>query len=125
MGAGAVGCYFGGMLARAGHEVTLVAPPPPHVEAIRRDGLLLDTVSFQERAQTEPSAVRGARGSDTCQSGLANAGQAPRQDDKARRLRYDRLVVRYSQIVSDSHLVYVDGPAREAGWLMWRKTGGR
>ena len=63
MGAGAVGCYFGGMLARAGHEGTLVARPP-HVEAIRRDGLLLDTVSFQERvqvrAQTEPSAVRGA-----------------------------------------------------------------
>ena len=36
MGAGAVGSYFGGMLARAGHEVTLVARPA-HVEAIRRD----------------------------------------------------------------------------------------
>ena len=27
MGAGAVGCYFGGMLARAGHHVTLIARP--------------------------------------------------------------------------------------------------
>ncbi len=33
MGAGAVGCYFGGMLARAGHRVTLIARPS-HVEAI-------------------------------------------------------------------------------------------
>jgi len=24
MGAGSVGCYFGGMLARAGHEVVLI-----------------------------------------------------------------------------------------------------
>ena len=33
MGAGAVGCYFGGMLARGGHDVTLIARPQ-HVEAI-------------------------------------------------------------------------------------------
>lgn len=83
MGAGAVGCYFGGMLARAGHDVTLVARLP-HVEAIRRDGLLLDTVSFLERvqvrAQTEPSAVRGAelvlfcvKSSDTARAALAIA----------------------------------------------------
>ncbi|WP_431275163.1 ketopantoate reductase family protein [Variovorax ureilyticus] len=63
MGAGAVGCYYGGMLARAGHAVTLIGRPL-HVEAIRRDGLLLDTRSFKEQVQldasTEVSAVRGA-----------------------------------------------------------------
>jgi 2-dehydropantoate 2-reductase len=61
MGAGAVGCYYGGMLARAGHEVVLVARAA-HVEAVRRDGLLLDTLSFSERvrlqADTEPSGVQ-------------------------------------------------------------------
>ena len=64
MGAGAVGCYYGGMLARAGHEVVLVARAA-HVEAVRRDGLLLDTLSFSERvrlqADTEPSGVQGAQ----------------------------------------------------------------
>jgi len=35
MGAGAVGCFYGGMLARAGHEVTLIGRPS-HVEAIAR-----------------------------------------------------------------------------------------
>lgn len=64
MGAGSVGCYFGGMLARAGHAVTLVARPQ-HVEAIHRDGLRLDTRTFSARVQlaasAEASAIRGAK----------------------------------------------------------------
>jgi len=63
MGAGAVGCYYGGMLARAGHAVSLVGRPH-HVEAIRREGLWLDTQQFSEHialaADTEAEAVRGA-----------------------------------------------------------------
>ena len=45
MGAGAVGCYYGGMLARAGHEVTLIARPA-HVAAIARSGLRMETRTF-------------------------------------------------------------------------------
>lgn len=64
MGAGAVGMYFGGMLARAGHDVTLVARPQ-HVEAIGRDGLRMDTKTFDERvrvqASSDPAAVKGAQ----------------------------------------------------------------
>lgn len=63
MGAGAVGCYYGGMLARAGHTVTLIGRQQ-HVDAIQRDGLLLDTQAFTEhvplRASTDPGAVAGA-----------------------------------------------------------------
>ncbi len=64
MGAGAVGCYYGGMLARAGHEVVLIARPQ-HVEAISRDGLRMETTSFDEpvrlAASTDPGAVQGAK----------------------------------------------------------------
>jgi 2-dehydropantoate 2-reductase len=64
MGAGAVGCYFGGMLARAGVDVTLVGRPH-HVEAIRRDGLHMDTRAFDEyirvKASSEAEAVQGAQ----------------------------------------------------------------
>jgi len=64
MGAGAVGCYFGGMLARGGHDVTLVARPQ-HVEAIGRDGLHMDTRTFDEhvrlKASSNPAAVQGAQ----------------------------------------------------------------
>jgi 2-dehydropantoate 2-reductase len=41
MGAGAVGSFYGAMLARAGHAVTLIGRPA-HVQAIQRDGLLLE-----------------------------------------------------------------------------------
>jgi 2-dehydropantoate 2-reductase len=63
MGAGAVGCYFGGLLARAGHDVVLIGRPA-HVEAIRRDGLRLQTATLDVQvplqADTEPAAARGA-----------------------------------------------------------------
>jgi 2-dehydropantoate 2-reductase len=64
MGAGAVGCYYGGMLARAGHDVMLIGRPQ-HVEAIERQGLRLETRTFDEHirvsASTEASAVQGAQ----------------------------------------------------------------
>jgi 2-dehydropantoate 2-reductase len=63
MGAGAVGCYFGGMLARAGHDVVLIARPR-HVDAIARDGLRMQTKTFDERvtvrASVDASAARDA-----------------------------------------------------------------
>jgi 2-dehydropantoate 2-reductase len=63
MGAGAVGCYYGAMLARAGHKVTLIGRPQ-HVQAAQRSGLRLETNTFNEavrlQASTDPGAVRGA-----------------------------------------------------------------
>ncbi len=62
LGAGAVGCFFGGMLARAGAHVTMIGRPA-HVEAMRRDGLDMETLKFRERvkvaASTEAAAVAG------------------------------------------------------------------
>jgi 2-dehydropantoate 2-reductase len=63
MGAGAIGCYFGALLARAGHSVVLIGRAV-HVEAINRDGLLLETKTFRgylpARAATDASAVASA-----------------------------------------------------------------
>src|SRR2546430_1393164 len=60
VGAGAVGCYFGGMLARTGVPVTLIGRAA-HMEAIRHDGLFLERDDFQEfvrvEAQTDSTAV--------------------------------------------------------------------
>ena len=65
MGAGAVGCYYGALLARAGHDVTLIARPA-HVQAIAQaGGLWLHTDAGAEcialRASSQASAVRGAQ----------------------------------------------------------------
>jgi len=64
MGAGAVGCYYGGMLARSGCDVTLVGRAT-HVEAVRRNGLRVEHKDFDARfpvkAAGDASGVRGAR----------------------------------------------------------------
>jgi len=66
MGAGAVGGYFGGMLARAGAPVTLIGRAS-HVEAIEAGGLTIESFRFPqpERIRVEAAigaeAVRGAR----------------------------------------------------------------
>ncbi len=63
IGAGAVGGYFGGMLARAGAPVVMIGRPA-FVDAVRKNGLFLDTLQFQEsvrvEAAAELSAARGA-----------------------------------------------------------------
>jgi 2-dehydropantoate 2-reductase len=62
LGAGAVGCFYGGMLARAGRPVTLIGRPA-HVEAFKARGLRFEGLTFDEHvpvgASTEASAVRG------------------------------------------------------------------
>ncbi len=63
VGAGAVGGYFGGLLARAGAPVVMIGRLA-FVEAVKKNGLFLDTLHFQEsvrvEASTDLSAIRGA-----------------------------------------------------------------
>ena len=85
LGAGAVGCYFGGLLARAGHDVLFVGRRA-HVEAINADGLLLDTTTFRDRvparAATDVAAIDEpdlvlvcVKSGDTEDAGKALAGR--------------------------------------------------
>jgi 2-dehydropantoate 2-reductase len=63
LGAGAVGCYFGGMLARAGAPVTLIGRAQ-HVDAIAERGLVIEWVDRSETVQvvasTQAEAARNA-----------------------------------------------------------------
>ena len=45
IGAGAVGCYYGAKLLRAGHDVTLVGRQT-HVDAINANGLRFESAEF-------------------------------------------------------------------------------
>jgi 2-dehydropantoate 2-reductase len=62
VGAGAMGCLFGGLLADAGNEVYLVDVWQEHVEAINQTGLTINGVSGDKRitsirATTNPITV--------------------------------------------------------------------
>jgi len=59
VGAGAVGGYFGGLLARAGAPVVMIGRPA-FVEAVTKNGLFLDTIHFQESVRLEASTDLGA-----------------------------------------------------------------
>ena len=57
VGAGAVGAYVGGYLARAGEDVVLIDPWPANVEAINRDGLTLTGMTEAECFTTPAKAL--------------------------------------------------------------------
>jgi 2-dehydropantoate 2-reductase len=64
MGAGAVGGYFGGMLARAGAPVVMIGRKT-FVDVVKNSGLFLDTVHFQDKVQVEASTeIAAAQGAD-------------------------------------------------------------
>ena len=55
VGAGAVGSFYGAMLARAGQRVVMIGRRP-HVEAIQRDGLKLDMAGQVDQRAVASSA---------------------------------------------------------------------
>jgi 2-dehydropantoate 2-reductase len=63
MGAGAVGCFYGALLHKAGHEVVLIGRSAL-VEAVRAQGLRLQAEGTEEllplQADSSPQAVQGA-----------------------------------------------------------------
>jgi 2-dehydropantoate 2-reductase len=84
VGAGAVGGYFGAMLARAGAPVIFIGRPA-FVDAVKQNGLFLDTVHFQEHVKVQASVnlatARGAeivlfcvKTTDTAETARALAG---------------------------------------------------
>ena len=85
IGAGAVGCYYGGLLLRAGHDVTFIGRQT-HVDAINAHGLLLDTQSFKghlpAKAATDTAALASpdlvlfcVKSADTEEAGRSLAGR--------------------------------------------------
>lgn len=61
-GAGAMGGIFGAYLARGGHDVTLIDVARPAIDAINRDGLVVEerdgtAPSFRVRASDDPASV--------------------------------------------------------------------
>lgn len=63
VGPGALGSVFGAHLARGDHEVTLLGRPSPHLQAIRENGLRLETsdggIQQVAIAATEDPAIAG------------------------------------------------------------------
>src|SRR6185436_2355396 len=93
VGAGAVGGYFGGMLARAGADVTLIGRPV-HVEVWKRDGLFVDSVNFQERIRVAASTdVAAAADADLVLFSVKSLDTVETARQLARHVRSDASIV--------------------------------
>jgi len=84
IGAGAVGCYYGGLLLKAGHDVTFIGRQP-HVDAINAHGLLLETRTLDRlpaKAATDTTSLAASdlvlvcvKSADTEAAGRSLAGR--------------------------------------------------
>ncbi|MCJ2126505.1 ketopantoate reductase family protein [Methylobacterium sp. J-077] len=64
LGAGAVGCYYGFLLARAGHAVTLIGRPAL-VAAVEADGLVLESAAGRDSVPVQATVSgEGVAGAD-------------------------------------------------------------
>ena len=64
LGAGSLGCIFGGFLAEVGYDVTLIGRRKGHTDAIRKDGLVITGIKgthvVKVKATHDPSEVNDA-----------------------------------------------------------------
>jgi 2-dehydropantoate 2-reductase len=127
VGAGAVGCLVGGLLTRAGRDVTLVDQWPEHVEAMRRRGLRLSGSCGEHRvpvralhlhelqgvAEPFDAAFIAVKGYDT-EWATAMA---------MRQLRPDGVVVDFQNGLNDERVAAVAGKERTLGCVILLGAG--
>src|SRR4051812_40116629 len=93
VGAGAVGGYFGAMLARAGAPVTLIGRQT-HVDVWAREGLLLDSGGFQAHIPVAASTELEAAGAaDLVLFSVKSPATETTARELARHLRGNPLIV--------------------------------
>ena len=93
VGAGAVGGYFGGMLARAGAPVVMIGRPA-FVDAVRKNGLFLDTLHFKENVRVAASTeIKEARDAEIVLFCVKTTDNAQTARELARVLASEALVV--------------------------------
>src|SRR5438552_1765410 len=62
IGAGAIGCVVGGLLTKAGRDVTLIGQWPEHVETMRRQGLRLSGTCGEHTVKVKALHLHEAQG---------------------------------------------------------------
>ena len=128
MGAGAIGCVVGGLLARAGHDVTLVDAWPEHVAQIKAAGLRLSgscgehlvpvrALHLHElQGETEPfdAVFVAVKAYDTEWAAALAAAYLRRPDG---------VVVDFQNGINDERVAAVAGRARTLGCVITISAG--
>ena len=126
IGAGAVGCYYGGLLARAGLTVTLIGRQAT-VDLIHERGLRVETDAFDESIAIRASAsIRDAVGADVVLVCVKSSDTESAAHDLASLVRSDTLVVSLQNGVSNAAalLRHLPCPIVPAGVYVATSLGG-
>src|SRR5215469_7812887 len=106
VGAGAVGSYLGGMLARAGAPVVFIGRPA-FVQAVERNGLLLDTMQFKETVKVEASTeLSAAWDAEMVLFSVKTTDTASTASELAPLLRKDAVVISMQNGVDNAEQIY-------------------
>jgi len=122
VGAGAIGCVVGGMLTRAGRDVTLLDQWPDHVESMKRDGLRLSGTCGEHRIRVRALHLHEAQ---TIEEPFDAVFVAVKSYDTewatalgTAYLRPDGLVVGFQNGINDERVAAVAGRARTLGCVI-------
>jgi len=111
VGAGAVGSFYGAMLARAGHAVVLIGRPA-HVDAIRRDGLRLEMAGKSESLTIDASSeIAAAHGADLVLVSVKSTDTEAVARELAPALARDAVVVSLQNGVENADVIARHVPA--------------
>jgi 2-dehydropantoate 2-reductase len=106
VGAGAVGGYFGGMLARAGVPVVMIGRPA-FVETVKKNGLVLDTVNFREVVRPDASSdMAAAAGANFVLFCVKATDTAPTAKELAKHIAPSAILVSLQNGVNNAEEVH-------------------
>jgi 2-dehydropantoate 2-reductase len=123
IGAGAMGSTYGGLLRRAGYDVTLVDVWPEHLAAINRDGLHLSGISGDQRIAIPAVREPEAGSADVAFVQVNTYDTEAAAQTAARALTPDGYAITFQNGVGNIEtLVRVLGPERVLGGLSYHSA---
>ncbi len=122
VGAGAVGCVVGGLLTRAGHDVTLIDQWPEHVEAMKRHRLRLSGTCGEHVIGVTALHLHEAQAIDTPFDAVFVAVKSYDTDWATRLavtyLARDGVVVDFQNGINDPRVAEIAGKERTLGCVI-------
>jgi 2-dehydropantoate 2-reductase len=122
VGAGAIGCVVGGLLTKAGHDVTLVDQWPEHVEAMRKHGLRLSGTCGEHVVAVKAVHVHEAQAIEEPFDAVFVAVKSYDTEWATalavRHVRADGVVVDFQNGINDERVAAIAGRARTLGCVI-------
>src|SRR2546428_3431753 len=128
VGAGAIGSVVGGLLTKAGHDVTLLDQWPEHVEAMREHGLRLSGTCGEHVVKVKACHLHEAQAIEEPFDAVFVAVKSYDTEWATalavRHVRPDGIVVDFQNGINDERVAAIAGRGRTLGCVITIGAGG-